>query len=427
MSTVLMVQSEVGFWVRLMAPQVRTAGHRSVLVTTPLSGVQREAFADLVAELVRLDDVTAPAALAETARALGSDVKVITCTDSAMVATTRAAELLGVARLPAQVYAAVRNKYAARQALDGAGVPNPRSALIEREQDAAAVAATVGLPAVVKPVNGSGSNLVRVVRTVEELADTYRLLAERLPGSMGGLYERSFDGVDPTRAFLVESKLDGPEYCLDVIIRDGVVEPLKLVSKPFIDERFFEQVFVCPPFDMLPAREELVCEAVVAAVRALGLDNTVAHVELIDDATLGPAIVEVNVGRPGGGLVSALNELTSGINLFAECLSATIGDPPPPRTAPKINIPLAYMVIFGTGNGRLVKVHGLDEVAALPEVLDVVPTILPGQVLSDDHEILAVNLLVAGFFDIDELAAIYDEANKLIRMETEPVGDVTPS
>jgi biotin carboxylase len=365
--------------------------------------------------------------LAATARRLGPDTRVITCTDSAMVATTRAAELLGVARTPARIYAGVRNKYAARRTLAAAGLPGPGFALLERAEDAAEVAERVGLPAVIKPVNGSGSCLVRVVRSADELADAYRLLAERLPGSMGGLYERSFDGVDPKRAFLVEGRLDGIEYCIDVIIRDGVVEPLKLVSKPFMDETFFEHVFVCPPFDLPAQRADLIRERAIASVLALGLDNTVAHVELIDDAVVGPAIIEVNMGRPGGGLVSALNELTSGRNLFAECLAATLGEPSPPRTPPKINIPLSYVVIFGTGSGRLVKIHGLDEVAALPEVLEVVPTVEPGQILSDDHEILAVNLLVAGFFDADELATVYEDAAKLIRLETEPVGGAVPA
>jgi biotin carboxylase len=427
MSTVFLVQSEPGFWVRLMAPQVHAAGHRAVLVTTPLTDRQRQAAAELVDEIVEMDDVNDPDVLAATVRELAGEARIITCTDAAMVAASRAAELLGVARTPARVYAGVRNKFAARRTLDAAGLPGPRFALLERAEDAPAVAEQVGLPAVIKPVNGSGSNLVRVVRTVDELAAAYRLLAERLPGSMGGLYDRPIGGIDPTRVFLVETRLEGPEYCLDVVIRDGVVEPLKLVSKPFMDETFFEHVFVCPPFDLPAGREELVRERVVASVLALGLDNTVAHVELIDDVTTGPAIIEVNVGRPGGGLVSALNELTSGINLFAECLAATLGDPSPPRTPPKITIPLAYLIIFGTGKGRLVKIHGLDDVADLPEVLEVVPTVEPGQILSDDHEVLAVNLLVAGFFDADELAALYDEAAKLIRLETEPVGGTDPS
>jgi hypothetical protein len=39
---------------------------------------------------------------------------------------------------------------------------------------------------------------------------------------------------------------------------------------------------------------------------------------------------------------------------------------------------------------------------------------------------LAVNLIVAGFFDLDELAQVYEDAAKLIRLETEPIDDVVP-
>jgi biotin carboxylase len=421
MTAVLLVQTEMGFWVRQMSPRVRARGHRGVLVTPPLSGADRDIAVALVDEIVELDDVLNVDALVGVGRRFGPDVRMLTCADTAMVSTAAAAERLGVLRTPARAYASARNKYATRQALAAAGLPNPRYALISRADDAAEVAAQVALPAIVKPMNGSGSNLVRAVRTVDELAAAYALLAERLPGSMGGLYDSPVDGVDPSRTFLVESRLVGPEFCVDVVLRDGVIEPFKLVGKPFMDEAFFEPVLVCPPFDLTGSQERGMLAAVANALAALGIDNTVAHVELIDDETLGPVIVEVNVGRPGGGLVAAMHQLTSGVDLFAECLAATIGDPPPVRVAPKATIPLAFISIFASEAGRLVRIHGLDDVAALPEVIDVVPVATPGQMLSADHEVFVVTLLVVGFFDADDLAAVYDEATKLVRVETEEI------
>jgi biotin carboxylase len=425
MSTVLLVQSEPGFWVRMVADRITAAGHRSVLVSAPMTELQREQIHGLVDEVVELETVFDPELLAETARGYGDDAFLFTCTDITMVATARAAEIMGTARVPSKVLAAIRNKHEARCTLRAAGLANPGFALMSGVEEAEDIADEIGLPVVVKPVNGSGSSMVKVARTAEELADAYRLLAERLPGAMGGLYDRLLDGgpdlIDPTRVFLVEGMLQGPEYCMDAVIRDGEVETLKLMGKPLTDEAFFENIFVVPPFGMTPEREARLRQTVVDAVLAVGLDDTLAHVELIDDVELGPTIVEVNPGRPGGGMVSVVNELTNGMDMFGETLAAALNGPRPPRTPPKITIPLAYCIVFATGSGRLVRIHGLEEVAGIPEVLQVVATVEPGQILSADHEILAVNMLIAGYLDADDLASIYGEAVKLIRLETEPI------
>jgi biotin carboxylase len=275
----------------------------------------------------------------------------------------------------------------------------------------------VGLPAIVKPVNGAGSNLVRTVSTVDELAAAYELLATRLPASPDPRYHRPLGALDPSATFLVESCLNGPEYAVDVLIRDGVAEPVEILDKPLIDERKFELVLSCPPANLPAERAALVAEAASAAVLALGLDNTVAHVEVIDDERRGPTIVEVNAGRPAGSIMPLLARLRTGVDVFAELTALALGAPPPAREPAKLPIPLAMLILYAAGSGTLRSIGGLDEVAALPEVVDVVTTVSPGQVLTDEQETYAVNLVVAGFADHDDLAALHTEASKLIRLE----------
>jgi hypothetical protein len=80
---------------------------------------------------------------------------------------------------------------------------------------------------------------------------------------------------------------------------------------------------------------------------------------------------------------------------------------------------VGYLIFYAEGTGRLVRVEGTDEVAGLPEVLEVVTIVRPGQLLTDDQEIYAVNVLAAGFADTEDLAALHAEAAKLIRFELE--------
>lgn len=423
MSTAVLVREARGHWVGEVAPSMRAAGHRVVLLAPPMDAAERASLDGVVDDIVALDDVHDPEAVAAKAREIGGGALagIFTGSDGAIASTARAAELLGVARCPASVFALCANKFAVREALAAAGLPGPAYALISSAAEAASVAALVGFPAIVKPVNGAGSNLVRTVSTVDELAAAYELLAARLPESADPRYHRPLGTLDPSVTFLVEGFLSGPEYAVDVLVRDGVAEPVEILDKPLIDERKFELALSCPPAGLAADRAELVTAVAVAAVRALGLDNTCAHVELIDDVDRGPTIVEVNAGRPAGSIMPLLAKLRTGIDVFAELAALAMGDPPPVREPAKLPIPLGMLILYAAGSGRLTGIGGLDEIADLPEVIDVVTTVSPGQVLTDEQEIYAVNLVVAGFADHDDLAALHAEASKLVRLELEEV------
>lgn len=419
MNTAFVVRETAGQWIADVVAAVRATGLRAELVTEPLEPAELAQLADLVDGFIVVSDVRDAESVAAAIRARTPlPAGVVTAAEGIVASVARAAELLGVARCPASVFTLTHDKFAVRQALAAAGLPGPRCALISAESEAASVAEAVELPAIVKPVNGAASNLVRTVSTVDELAAAYRLLAERLPLSEDARYHRLVGSIDPLKVFLVEGLLRGPEYAVDVLVRDGVAEPVAVVEKPLIDERKFELGMVCPPLELSEKDTERLFAAATAAALALGLDNTCAHLELIDDAELGPTIVEVNAGRPAGGAQPVLLKLATGIDVIAEAVSLALGTPPPKRGV-GLPVPVGYLIFYAEGTGRLVRVEGTDEVADLPEVLEVVTIVRPGQLLTDDQEIYAVNVLAAGFADTEDLAALHAEAAKLIRFELE--------
>jgi len=416
-------------WVSQTAETIRAAGCDVGLLTGPLEPGEAAKFADLVDGLATVDDPTDPAQIAEAVRVLARDHRlsaVFSSSDALVVAAARAAELLGVGRTSSVSLALSRNKYAARRTMRAAGLPVPAFTLMHDSGQAQAVADLVGLPAVVKPVNGTGSHLVVPVRSVAELAAAYRRIADRLLDApqLRHLYTRALDCgdgevIDPTRTFLVEGMLCGKEYCVDFMVRDGVVEQLPLIDK-FLDDKFFERGFVSPAVDLDAGQERRIRDCVEDAVRALGLNDTVGNIDLIDDVDTGPTIVEVNGGRPGGQLLGTLNQLRTGVNTAAELIAIARGVPSV-RTPPPLPIPLATLTLFPERSGRLLAIHGLAEVAELPDVIRVVPVSQPGDLITDDYEIFAVNLVVAGFLDHQDLQDTYAEANALVRFDVEPL------
>ena len=419
-------------WVEQTARAARASGCRVGLVTGATSPGELARLGSLVDRVETVGDPTDPGQVADAARRLAEGRRlgaVLSGNDGCVASAAAAAEALGVGRAPARAVALARNKYAAREALRRAGLPVPRFALLTEQADTAEVAAAVGFPAIVKPVNGTGSHLVLRVGSPAELAEAYRTLAERLPeAETGRLYaaplpgaEGEGPGIDPRRAFLVEGLLRGREYCVDLVIRDGEIEQLPLIDKPLIDGHFFELGFSTPPFDLPAEREARIRAAVGAAVRAIGLDNTVAHVEVIDDERLGPTIVEINAARGGGMCSHTLYRLTTGIDTAAE-LVAVCRSARAPRGAPVLPTPLACLSIFAEAPGRLRAVHGLERLEEHPDVMQVVQVRGAGDVVSAERETPVLLIVAAGFFDADDLAATYAELKGMVRLEFEPPG-----
>lgn len=427
----VIVVHDTGFtWLEQTARAVRAGGCQVGLVTGAVSPRELARLGTVVDSLATVDDPTDPHQVAGAARVLAEGRRlaaVLSGNDGCVASAAAAAAMLGVRGAPPRAVALARNKYAARQALRGAGLPGPRFALITEPADTAEVAREVGFPAIVKPVNGSGSHLVLQVGTPAELAGAYRLLAERLPAEdTGRLYATTLSaagvegpGVDPRRAFLVESMLRGREFCVDLIVRDGEIEQLPLVEKPIIDGRYFELAFAIPPFDLPPEREARIRAAVCAAVRAIGLDDTVAHVEVIDDERLGPTIVEINAGRPGGMNTHTLYRLHAGIDTTAELVAACRGVPAP-REAAMLPVPLASLSFYAGEPGRLRAVHGIERMEAHPDVLQVVQVRGAGDRISQERETPVLLVVAGGFLDSADLLETYRALKTMVRFEIDP-------
>lgn len=416
-------------WVPNLAEPIRAMGLQSVLLT-PQMDERTEAYLAPLFDQVRVisdcGDVQALTRVLGELRDEPDGLAAVVTTEDGIIATTAsAAELAGVGRTPAQPLATARNKYLTRVLLAQRGLPGPRFAVLCAPDDVSEVADVVGFPAVLKPMNGAGGHLVQVVRSPSELHEAWRHASERARhGQLAALYDEVVhlpDGRDVhlTDAFLVESFIEGHEYSVDLSVRQGVIEHIAVADKAILDEKFFECGFVSPPLDADDAVVARLLDAVDDAVRALGFDNTIAHVEVRDDGPGRVVVIEVNAGRPGGQLLGQLFEMNTGINTAAELVSVAAGLPSA-RTPPALPMPLASLTKYADHSGRLVAINGLEEVGSLPDVVAVIPTVRVGDLISAEFEVFAVNLIAAGFLDLDDLLETYEQATALIELVVEP-------
>jgi biotin carboxylase len=232
-----------------------------------------------------------------------------------------------------------------KDALRAAGLPVARHELITSPDDARAFAAQVGFPMILKPPAGMGAKATFRVTTEEELLHVLRGMR-----------------VSADSPVLGEEMLRGTEHSFETITIGGVPRVssisnylpgcLEVLENPWIQ-------WACVlPREMDTPRCQRAKEIGFKAVRALGLEDGMTHMEWFEksDGTL--AIGEI-AARPPGPQLLHMTGVVHGIDVYRAWAKAVIDaelDAPWER---KYAAGCAY--IRGMGRGRIVSVAGVRE------------------------------------------------------------------
>ncbi len=205
--------------------------------------------------------------------------------------------------------AASCNKLATRALLEAGGLPTPPFRILEVEgsadSDAAAAAAAIAYPAVVKPLALSGSRGVMRVNDPRQCVDAIARL-RRLLRSPDIAAHR-----DPGQArILIEEFIPGREFAVEGLLSGGVFRVLAIFDKPDpLDGPFFEETIYVTPSRQTPGVTQQIEAVVARAVEALGLRHGPVHAECRVNER-GVYVLEV-AARPIGGLCSRALRFTA--------------------------------------------------------------------------------------------------------------------
>ena len=402
-----------------LAHQIRERGGHPVLLTAEPTATKLEAWRDLYARVVVIPEIGDAGALADAAcratdgRGLAG---LFSCFDGLCLPAARAAEQLGLPHPDLDGLAIARDKGATRLALERHGVPSIRARRLESIADVAPASRAVGFPAVIKPVDGSASHFVRRVDDEAELERAYESGRRRLVDSWPTLHGHG-EGV--AAQFLLEEYLTGAEYTLELVVGDGQVRRVAAFDKFIVDEDGFLECAFASPFVRGNGRTATdLWEYVQLCVSAVGVDDTVAHVEVMVTEA-GPRLIEINAGRPCGQILPrAVLDLT-GVDLLGELLSLQTGMLPPLARPPTITGQVATYTVFPSRSGRVSQINGLETLARHEHVVDVIPYCSVGDWVDvEDKEFFALNVLTAGLRS-DELVPFYDLIRRTVEVVVE--------
>jgi biotin carboxylase len=325
--------------------------------------------------------------------------RVVTVRERFLTIAARIRDALGLEGNTLETVLALKDKARMRERLDGSpGGAAVRARLLHAPGDVEAFVAEAGLPVVVKPRDGSGSESVLVVRGADDMAEAARRVAAR-PGGL-----------------LAEEFLDGPEFSVESFSERGEHHILAVTEK-FTGENAVEIGHV------VPARIEAdQYAALVDATRwfldAMGLTEGPAHTEIILTGD-GPRIVESH-NRPGGdGIIDLVREVsgTDVRDLLAAQLAGLPLDPPEHRGPAR-----AAATWFKTARpGVVTEVTGWQAAAASPGVVTAAPEVAPGDTVtplrgSDDR----CGAVIAVGATPDEALDRARAALSLVRIVTDP-------
>ncbi|WNI18652.1 ATP-grasp domain-containing protein [Actinacidiphila sp. ITFR-21] len=333
---------------------------------------------------------------------------------------------LGLPGLHPEAAEALRDKGRMKERLTAAGVPVAPGALVDArrsgERELEAVAGRIGFPAVVKPVDGSGSLGVR-------RADDYGTLRRHIALAAGGPTDDM--GKLVGERLLVEAYVAGPEFSVEGYAGPAGVTVVAVTEKQLGPEPWFVEVGHVVQAALSAADRESLEATARSAVRALGLTCGVFHLEA-RLGSQGPVVLEV-AARLGGDRIPRLVAAVDGHELPRTMIRLLAGLPVAPPDTSQVAPPdtgrtadaartadagpvAAARFLTAAEPARLADPGRLArQLRALPGCLEADVTAPPGATVLPARDFRQrFGHLVATAPDRRSLDAVLDEADRLV-------------
>ncbi|HSD88538.1 MAG TPA: ATP-grasp domain-containing protein, partial [Kofleriaceae bacterium] len=310
----------------------------------PPGGADRGMYADLVTVSDALDTRQLVEATRLLERRHGRIHRLVGILEPLQLQLAEVRAAMGISGTSPETADLFRDKSRMKDELRRHGLPCARHRLIRSWDDAEDFVREVGLPLVLKPLAGMGCK------------STWRISS---PGDLRGALTALH--ASPERPALAEEFLRGREFSFETITVGGNVlfqsasryypTPLEVMETPWI-----QWVVVLPRVidgpDFADARA-----LGVKAVKALGLDTGMTHMEWFrrDDNSL--AIGEI-AARPPGANIVRMNSFAHDVDMYRAWARAVVDDAFDGPYERRYAVGCAFL--RGIGRGRVVDVRGVD-------------------------------------------------------------------
>lgn len=340
----------------------------------------------------------------------------ITCFDcESMLATAFIAYSFGLNYPSTEAVMACRSKYDCKKVWQRAGLPCPDVELVHNASEAVSFLHRIDSQAVLKPLTGSGSELIFLCSTEDECVAAFNTLQSRLArlSDLRMYSSCNCDGrrIDPGKVFAIEENIHGDEYSCDFTFDGDSVEIIRIARKiPDLNQAFGTTLAYLLPSPLPEGLEkDIFCSQLCAAAKSLGLDRAICMLDFIvrDNQAY---MIEL-APRPGGDCIPPLLLNSCGTDILGFSLDFAEGHPFIPDTSLQRR-PLAGLRLFASCSGQIEQI----DASALLKDSRVVESYLkrgPGHRVVLPPEDYESRLLGHVIFKPTELESIQNECTEI--------------
>jgi biotin carboxylase len=311
-------------------------------------------------------------AATEVQKKLGRADVIFAANEQIQVPLAEVREMLGVAGMSSAVAKNFRDKAVMKDVLRDAGVSCATYERITAPQAAYQFIERVGLPVVLKPLQGAASQATFKIETTDALRDALRVV-----------------NPTPAQPAIIEEFITGEEFSLETVLLNGKVmfqsvttyspTPLFAMQNPWV------QWTVVSPKEIHAPEFDDIKSLGAKALLALGMQTGVSHLEWFRRHRDGSVAISEVGARPPGAQIMDLVSHAHGIDFNLDWVRLMVFGEfavPPPRV-----FATGIAFLRGQGHGRVKTVEHIEtiqRVFASSIVQQKIP--VPGQEKSTSYE-----------------------------------------
>ena len=285
----------------------------------------------------------------QAAKAFGADGVMTLATDMPMRSVAYTCKKLGLTGISYDTAVKATDKGEMIKAFEKANVEHPWYYIIE--DSTKPLPEGISYPCITKPTDNAGSRGVMLVNNREELEAALVYSSEN--GRSG--------------AVIVEEYMVGPEVSVEIIVWQGEPHVLQITDKLTTGAPHFVEMGHSQPSRLPVADQEKIKDLACRAVKAVGIDNGPAHVEIMLTKE-GPKMVELGARMGGDCITTHLVPLSTGVDMIKATMDICLGQTP--DIAPKFQKGSAIR-FFDVAPGTITAIEGVEEAKAIPGVQEI--------------------------------------------------------
>lgn len=237
------------------------------------------------------------------------------CSEVSMSVMGYINDSMGLSGISEKMAVKATNKHLMRKAFEEFGAPSPQSYCTMDVVDAwRLLGDKFDANAILKPSRNSGSRGIAKIKKGICHNEFIRL------------YDRALN-ESKDKQVLIEQFIEGPEFSVEIIVWNGVVNILAVTDKKTTGAPYFVELGHNQPSVFPKETIEAVQNAAVSGVKALNLDNCACHAEI--KVENGKAYIMEIGARLGGDFISTvLTNLSTGVDMVAAAIDVALGEKP---------------------------------------------------------------------------------------------------